>query len=139
MLFSEAELAFLSSQGLGRLATVQPDGTLQVNPVGYSYNAALDTFDISGFRLSVSRKFRNVAANGRAAFVVDDIPSTDPFRVRCIEVRGHADAIDASEHTQDGVDGALIRIYPERIISFGIDIPDQDPREMTAQNRSVTH
>ena len=137
MLFSESELAFLSSQSVGRLATVQPDGTLQVNPVGFTYNAELDTFDIHGFRISTSRKFRNVAANGRAAFVVDDVPSIDPWRVRCVEVRGFAEAITEVGQTQEGLDNAVIRIHPERIISFGIVIPDQEPQEMTADNRDV--
>jgi pyridoxamine 5'-phosphate oxidase family protein len=138
MSFSEPELAFLSSQAIGRLATVQPDGTLQVNPVGFTYNAALDTFDIGGFRISASRKFRNVAADGRAAFVIDDIPSIDPLRVRCLEIRGQAEAITSTGQTQEGRDGALIRIHPERIISFGIDIPDEDPQAMTPHNRDVT-
>jgi pyridoxamine 5'-phosphate oxidase family protein len=137
MSFSQPELAFLSSQAVGRLATVQPDGTLQVNPVGFTYNAELDAFDIGGFRISASRKFRNVAENGRAAFVVDDVPSIDPLRVRCLEIRGHAEAITSGQ-TQEGLDGGLIRIYPERIISFGIDIPDQDPQAMTPHNRDVT-
>ncbi len=60
MSFSEPELAFSSSHAVGRLATVQPDGTLQVNPVGFTYNPEFDTFDIGGFRISASRKFRNV-------------------------------------------------------------------------------
>jgi pyridoxamine 5'-phosphate oxidase family protein len=138
MSFSQPELAFLSSQTIGRLATVQPDGTLQVNPVGFTYNAELDTFDIGGFRNSASQKFRNVAANGRVAFVVDDVPSIDPLRVRCLEIRGHAEAISSTGQTPQGLDGALIRIYPERIISFGIDIPDQEPHAMTPHNRDVT-
>jgi pyridoxamine 5'-phosphate oxidase family protein len=138
MSFSEPELAFLSSQAVGRLATVQPDGTPQVNPVGFTYNAELETFDIGGFRISATRKFRNVAANGRAAFVVDDVPSIDPLRVRCLEIRGHAETIPSAGQTQEGLDGALIRIHPERIISFGIDIPDQEPQAMTPHNRDVT-
>ena len=137
MSLSDAELKFLSSQAVGRLATVQPDGTLQVNPVGFAYNAELDTFDIHGFRLSASRKFRNVTVNGRVAFVVDDVPSLDPWRVRCLEVRGHAEAITSTGQTSEGVDGALIRVYPERIISFGIEIPDQDPQAMIPHNRNV--
>jgi pyridoxamine 5'-phosphate oxidase family protein len=137
MPFSESELAFLSSQTLGRLATVQPDGTLQVNPVGFTYNAELDTFDIHGYRLSASRKFRNIAENGRAAFVVDDVPSVDPWRVRCLEIRGHAEAVTTTGQAQQGLDDALIRIHPERIISFGIDIPDQDPHAMTSHNRDA--
>ena len=137
MSLSDAELEFLSSQAVGRLATVQPDGTLQVNPVGFAFNAELGTFDIHGFRLSTSRKFRNVAVNGRAAFVVDDVPSLDPWRVRCLEVRGHAQAINSTGQTSEEVDGALIRVYPERVISFGIEIPDQDPQAMIPHNRNV--
>jgi pyridoxamine 5'-phosphate oxidase family protein len=137
VLLSEAERVFLSSQSLGRLATVQPDGMLQVNPVGFTYNAELSTFDIAGFRISKSQKFRNVAANGRVAFVVDDVPSIDPWRVRCLEIRGHAETTTTPGPTPEGLDEALIRIYPERIISFGIDLPDQEPQEMNAHNRDV--
>lgn len=137
MLLSESERAFLSSQPLGRLATVQPDGMLQVNPVGFTYNAGLGTFDITGFRISKSQKFRNVTANGRAAFVIDDVPSIDPWRVRCLEIRGHAETITIPGQTSEGLDDAVIRIFPERIISFGIDIPDQELHEMTAHNRDV--
>jgi pyridoxamine 5'-phosphate oxidase family protein len=135
--FSQPELAFLSSQRLGRLATMQPDGTLQVSPVGFTYNTELGTFDIQGYRLSTSRKFRNIADNGRAAFVVDDVPSVDPFRVRCLEIRGHAEAITSTGESREGSDGALIRIHPERIISFGIDISDQETHAMTPHNRDV--
>jgi pyridoxamine 5'-phosphate oxidase family protein len=127
----------LSTQPLGRLATVQPDGTLQVNPVGFTYNSALNTFDIHGYRLSTSRKFRNIADNGRAALVIDDVPSVDPWRVRCLEIRGHAEAIAATGGSRDGLDNAVIRLHPQRIISFGIDIPDQEPHAMTPHNRDV--
>ena len=36
MVFTETEIAYLTSQRLGRLATVQRNGTLQVSPVGFS-------------------------------------------------------------------------------------------------------
>jgi len=75
MSFSNAQLAYLAGQRLGRLATMQPDGTLQVNPVGFRYNPGTGTIDIGGFNMASSRKFRNVAGNGRVAFVVDDIAS----------------------------------------------------------------
>ena len=137
MLLSLSERDFLSSQSLGRLATVQPDGMLQVNPVGFTYNAGLGTFDITGFRISKTQKFRNIAANGRAAFVIDDVPSIDPWRVRCLEIRGHAETITMPGQTPEGLDDAVIRIYPERIISFGIDFPDQEPQAMTPHSRDV--
>jgi len=138
MSFSNAELAYLGTQRLGRLATVQPDGTLQVSPVGFSYNGSTGTIDIGGFNMAASRKFRNVAANGRVAFVVDDIASVDPWRVRCLEIRGQAEAIAAPADSGARIAGAIIRIHPRRIISFGIDDPDREPHELVANNRDVT-
>ncbi len=134
MSFSEIELAYLRTQRLGRLATAQPDGTLQVSPVGFRYNPDTSTIDVGGYHMSASRKFRNVADNGRVAFVVDDIASVKPWRVRCLEIRGHAKAIDAPT----GSDGAIIRIHPTRVISFGLDDPDRDPHLLTPSRRNVT-
>ena len=134
MSFSSVELAYLASQRLGRLATVQPDGTLQVSPVGFAYNADTGTIDVGGFNMASSRKFRNVAENGRAAFVVDDIASLDPWRVRCLEIRGHAEAITSPAGSGD----PIIRIHPRRIISFGIEDPDHAPHELVPRNRDVT-
>lgn len=130
MVFTESEVAYLHSQRLGRLATVQPDGTLQVSPVGFSWNPEPATIDIGGYRLERSQKFRNVAANGRAAFVVDDLASVTPWRVRCVEVRGDAEALTTS-------DGPLIRLHPRRIISFGIDEPDTEAHSLTVNSRTV--
>lgn len=73
---------------------MQPDGTLQANPVTFRFNPETGTIDIGGFRMSTSRKFRNVVDDRRAAFVVDDVVvSTDPWRIRCLDIRGHAEAI----------------------------------------------
>lgn len=44
-MLSEAEIAYLGTQRLGRLATVRRDGTPQNSPVGYSDNAALGIVD----------------------------------------------------------------------------------------------
>ncbi len=129
--FTRAELDYLESQTLGRLATVQPNGPLQVSPVGFHYNPDVAAIDIRGFNMASSRKFRNVAANGRAAFVVDDITSRHPWRVRCLEIRGHAEAIDKPDMT-------IIRVYPERIVGFGIDDTDQDPHNLTPNIRDAT-
>jgi len=143
MSFTDTELEYLSSQPLGRLATAQPDGTLQANPVGFRYNAATGTIDIAGHGMARSRKFRNVAANGQAAFVVDDLASVQPWRPRCVEIRGHAEAIteptDSAWGTgaPPGFDGAIIRIHPRRIISFGIDETDQDVRQFRINRRTV--
>ena len=130
MVFNETELAYLASQRLGRLATTQPDGTLQVSPVGFSYNSATSTIDIRGFNLEKSQKFRNITDNGRAAFVVDDLASIQPWRVRCVEIRGVAEALTTPN-------GPLIRLHPKRIISFGIDQPDIEAHSLRTNSRNV--
>lgn len=130
MTLTAQELEYLAGQRLGRLATVQPDGTLQVSPVGFAWNVETGTIDIRGFKMAASRKFRNVADNGRVAFVVDDLPSTDPWRVRCLEIRGDGEAIDGPD--------AIIRIHPRRVIAFGLEDTDTDPHRLTVHKRDVS-
>jgi pyridoxamine 5'-phosphate oxidase family protein len=111
--FTEVELGYLTGgRLLGRIATVGADGMPHVVPVGWIYNAASDTIDVGGHELERSKKFRDVARTGRAAIVIDDLESTDPWRPRGIEVRGRAEAV--------ALPTPLIRIHPERIISWGL-------------------
>jgi pyridoxamine 5'-phosphate oxidase family protein len=111
--FTEAELQYLTGgRQLGRIATVGRDGTPHVVPVGWIYNAATDTIDVGGRELERSKKFRDAAATGRAAIVIDDLESVDPWRPRGVEVRGRAEAI--------ALPTALIRVHPERIVSWGL-------------------
>lgn len=112
--FSEAELRYLTGgRQLGRIVTVGADGTPHVVPVGWIYNAARDTIDIGGHDLERTKKFRDIARSGRAAIVIDDVASTDPWRPRGIEVRGRAEAI--------ALPTPLIRIHPERIVGWGLE------------------
>jgi pyridoxamine 5'-phosphate oxidase family protein len=114
-------LAYLTSQRLGRLATVDPRCGPQNSPVGFRYNPDLGTIDIGGRNMGASRKFRNLAVNPRVAFVVDDIASLQPWRVRCVEIRGHAEALRDQVPYTPGMSAEIIRVYPERVISFGLD------------------
>ncbi|HWF49066.1 MAG TPA: PPOX class F420-dependent oxidoreductase [Solirubrobacteraceae bacterium] len=112
--FSEAELRYMTGgRQLGRIATVGADGTPHVVPVAWIYNAARDSIDVGGHDLERSKKFRDVARTGRAAIVIDDLTSSDPWLPRAIEVRGRGEAISMPT--------PLIRIYPERIISWGLE------------------
>jgi pyridoxamine 5'-phosphate oxidase family protein len=119
--FSESELAYLAAGvGLGRLATVGSDGYPHVVPLGWGYNAELDTIDIGGRSAAefvATRKFRNVRANPRVAFVVDDV--LPPFQPRAVEVRGDAEAIN---EVPDGESDPifLIRITPKKVTSWGL-------------------
>src|SRR5712672_2532668 len=67
------ELEYLTGERrLGRLATVQPDGFPHAVPVGWRYVADLGRFDFFCLDAAATKKFRNVAANPKVAFVVDD-------------------------------------------------------------------
>jgi len=111
--FTEAELAYLLSQRrLARVATVGADGTPHVVPVGWSYNEELDAIEIGGRDFAETKKYRDVRRNGRAAVVIDDLASTDPWRPRGVEVRGRADAVAEPQ--------PLIRIHPDRVRSWGV-------------------
>ncbi|MBV9335602.1 MAG: PPOX class F420-dependent oxidoreductase [Solirubrobacterales bacterium] len=112
--FTDTELHYLTGgRQLGRIATVGVDGTPHVVPVGWIYNAARETIDIGGHELERTKKFRDIARTGRAAIVIDDLESTDPWRPRGVEVRGRAEAI--------ALPTPLIRIHPERIVSWGLE------------------
>ncbi|MDX1890078.1 PPOX class F420-dependent oxidoreductase [Mycolicibacterium sp. 050158] len=140
MTFTPEEVEFMRGADLGRLATVQPDGTLQNSPVGFTFNETLGTIDVAGYRMSRSQKYRNVAGNPGVAFVVDDITSRDPWRVRCLEIRGTAEQAvvePATGGAGDPLDTAIIRITPRKVISFGIAGPDRDPHLLEVDVREV--
>jgi pyridoxamine 5'-phosphate oxidase family protein len=86
MTFTEIAADYVRTQDLGRLASVQPDSTVQVSPVGFRHNIDLATIDIGRLHLAASQKFRNLTSNDRVAFVVDDVVSRQPRRVRCLEM-----------------------------------------------------
>jgi pyridoxamine 5'-phosphate oxidase family protein len=112
--FRDAERRYLAGgRQLGRLATVGGDGTPHVVPVAFIYNAARDTIDVGGAELERTKKFRDVARSGRAAIVVDDLAAGEAWHPRGIEVRGRGEAI--------AMPTPLIRIHPERIVSWGLE------------------
>lgn len=112
--FTEAELAFLhGGRRLARLASVGKDGTPHVVPTGWNHNGQTSTIDVSGHDLERTKKFRDVAHSRRAAIVIDDLASAEPWRPRAVEVRGRAEALRGPH--------PLIRIHPEHITSWGLD------------------
>lgn len=118
--FTAGEIAYLKSQPLGRLATVNTKGEPHVVPVSFWYNAELDAIDIGGFGMGKSKKFRDAARQQQVAFVVDGAgPDGGP---RGIEIRGRAEAFSTGgEHLRLGFDQEFIRVFPARIMSWGID------------------
>jgi pyridoxamine 5'-phosphate oxidase family protein len=48
MIFTQAEFDYLSTQRIGRLATVSPDGQVQNNPTNFFLDAGTGTIVIGG-------------------------------------------------------------------------------------------
>jgi pyridoxamine 5'-phosphate oxidase family protein len=120
--FTDDEIAYLREQRLGRIATVGPHGQPHVVPVGFRYNPEFDTIDIGGHDFAKRKKFRDVHRNPRVAFVVDDIASVTPWRVRGIEVRGKAEILEiGGQQVGPGFDAEMFRIRPLHIASWGFD------------------
>lgn len=116
--FSDAELAYLREGKLGRLATLTAQGYPHLVPLGFSYNAATDTVDIGGHDFARTRKFRNVKADPRVAFVVDDV--LPPWQPRCVMVQGDAEALDEAADADGRPTGPIIRIRPTKVLSWGL-------------------
>jgi pyridoxamine 5'-phosphate oxidase family protein len=119
MVFTDAEYAYLAGHPLGRLATIGPDGAPQIHPVALWLNEAAGTIDIGGPGLASSQKFRNVQADPRISFVVDDQAETpNPIGQtgRGIEVRGQAEIVTLDPPLIAAFSSETLRICPHRII-----------------------
>jgi len=84
-----------------------------VVPVGWTYDPESDSIEVSGRDFTRTKKYRDVKRTGRAAIVIDDLASVDPWRPRGVEVRGSAEALDGPR--------PMIRIHPDRVVSWGIE------------------
>ncbi|WP_256640277.1 PPOX class F420-dependent oxidoreductase [Streptomyces murinus] len=120
--FSAAELSYLRSQRLGRMATVDPHGQPQANPVGYRLQDD-GTILIGGYAMGTTKKWRNLRENPRIALVVDDIVSVDPWRVRGVDIRGEAELLVGPHALGPQLSAEVIRIHPERVFSWGLEEP----------------
>src|SRR6266542_1590911 len=61
------------------------------------------------------------SSNSKVAFVVDDMASVDPWRPRAVMVQGRAEALEGQASKFAGSDDAIIRIAPDKIVSWGLD------------------
>src|SRR5262249_16123588 len=119
--FTAAELAYLKSQRLARIAT-SSNGQPHVVPLAFRYNPETGTIDVGGHDFAQRKKYRDVQRNPRVAIVIDDLASVDPWRPRMIEIRGYAEILPTGGETIGrGFDPEMFRIHPKRIISIGIE------------------
>lgn len=136
--FTPQEIAYLQSQPVGRLATVNAVGEPHIAPVGFQYNPALDAVEIGSAKpgFEQSKKFRDAQRTGKVAFMVDDVIDTEAppqggargRQIRGLEIRGIAEVhLTGGEKLREGHFPAYLRIRPTRIISWGINTPGYQP------------
>lgn len=134
--FTEKEIEYLRERRLGRLATVNVRGEPHVVPVAFRYNEEKDAIDIGGHNFARSKKYRDVRDTGRAAFVVDDV--LPPWRPRGVEVRGRAEVNgEGGEEIGPGFDADVVRIFPTRIVGWGLDSDAFRPNSRTVEMESA--
>jgi pyridoxamine 5'-phosphate oxidase family protein len=120
-MFSERELAYLQSQRLARIATVDMDGQPTVDAVGFSLDG--DKVLIGTHSPRLTRKYRNVQkGNVHVALIIDDLASIQPWRPRGIKIHGVAEVVERVGHFGPG---SYLVITPKVSWSWGIE-PQQD-------------
>jgi len=125
--FTDKELDYLGGQRLGRLATVDGKGDPHVVPVGFRYNSEADTIDIGGHNFAQTQKWRDAGKHPRVAFLVDDV--LPPWQPRSIEILADAELLQTGgAEFGRGLDPQIIRLYPVKIIAWGIDETRQSRR-----------
>lgn len=140
MTFTPTELAYLIDQPLGRVATIGPRGEPQVNPVAYWVDTDAHTIEFSGPFLANSQKFRNLTADDRISFVVDDI-ADHPVGPggqtgRGIEIRGRAELVRLQQPPREGFSRELVRIHPRRVVAWNLDGPGPNVRNVSPPHRA---
>jgi pyridoxamine 5'-phosphate oxidase family protein len=128
IVLTDVERAYVQSQPLGRLATVDASGAPQNNPIGVFFDEETGDIVLGGHAMGATRKFRNVQANPQVALVIDDLVSTDPWTVRGLEIRGAAVALTDVDPPVPFMSREVICITPTWVTAWGLD-PDAQGRQ----------
>ncbi|MHC9293905.1 PPOX class F420-dependent oxidoreductase [Mycobacterium sp. LTG2003] len=92
MAFTDDELAYLRSQPVARLATVNADGQPDVVPVAFEVDGSDIWVGGVGANVLRTRKLVNIGqGRTQVSLVVDDLVSMDPFIARAIRIYGDAE------------------------------------------------
>ena len=101
-------------------ATVDRDGAPQNNPVGFRYNAELGTIDIGGCNMGAAASSATWPGTRRSRSWSTTSPRSSPGGCgasRSAAGRGAA----RSGALAPGMSAEIIRVHPERVISFGLE------------------
>jgi|SRR5208282_586949 len=119
-MFSKPEVEYFKSQRLARFSTVSAKGQPDVVPVGIEFDGKF--FYVGSHSQEIlprTKKYKNVkAGKNNVAFVVDDLVSVEPWKVRGIKVFGTAEIV---QHKGIFGPGEYLRITPKVSWSWGIE------------------
>src|SRR5260370_13749377 len=88
-MFSQQEQAYLQTQVLARLATVEPDGQPDVDVAGFEFDGA--RFYIGGHQLETTRKYKNiVAGKHQVSLIIHHLQTREAWAPRAIKIHGIA-------------------------------------------------
>jgi pyridoxamine 5'-phosphate oxidase family protein len=122
--FTEAELAYLRDEGLGRVATVGPDGQPHITPVTLHYNEQEDAIDIGGVFFGETKKWRDAKKNPHVTLLIDDVIGP-PRRARAVEIRGVAELHEMGGNEINprfpNFAPEFFRLRPTRIVAWGLE------------------
>jgi pyridoxamine 5'-phosphate oxidase family protein len=130
--FTEKEIAYLTEQHIGRLATVGGEGRPHVVPTGFHLDDAKGVLEIGAHDLPDRGQKRlyltHLKANPQVAFVVDDLVTEPSWAPRGVSVRGHAQIhSEGGERLAPGFGPMWVEIVPESISAWGIDTGSFEP------------
>jgi len=118
-MFNKAEVKYLKSQYLARVATASSKGKPNVAPVGFEFDGKY--FYIGSIKQEIlhsTPRYLNIKkGNRQVAMVIDDLVSVEPWKVRGIRVNGVADIVVRKGEMGEG---DYIRIKPKLSWSWGL-------------------
>src|SRR4051794_41982694 len=111
MAFSDEEIAYLQSQPVARLATVNADGQPDVVPVAFELDGPYIWVGGVGPAVAKTPKLRNIGAGRtKVSLVADGLVSMEPFIARAVRADGAAGP--PAERAGKVGPGLFIRITP---------------------------
>jgi pyridoxamine 5'-phosphate oxidase family protein len=136
--FTEAEIEYLRSAKLARIATVGPDGQPHMVPVTFHYNADEDAIDVGGINFGDDKKWRDAQQNSKVTFLLDESAGGT---AKAIEVRGEAELHETGGESINpkfpNFAPEFFRIRAARIVSWGVEDQGEDGRNFSTNARDV--
>ena len=135
MAFNDAELAFMRSQPLARIATIESTGQPDVVPVAFEFDGSFIWVG-GGATVIGTRKFRNVRTGSqKVALVIDDMVSFDPYIARGLRVYGNAE--QPFERVGMVGPGVYMRITP--VVSWSWNMAGEPVGDTWYESRRADH